>query len=248
MKKNKIYFASDFHLGSPNIEESHKREKIILKWLNEIGEQAKAIYLIGDIFDFWFEYKYVVPKGSIRLLGKLANLVDNGTEVHLLRGNHDLWMRNYLQQEIGVQIHHGNIIITEQGKKILLGHGDGLGNGDLYYKFLRKVFTSPFCQWIFTRLHPNLSFYLAQSWSNNSRKKQKEKPLSDEQKNSLYQYCKEQQKNNPVDYYIFGHIHLPLCIVIDKKAKYINTGDWLKHYTYAVLDNSEITLKKHIKI
>ena len=117
MKKNKIYFASDFHLGSPNIKQSLKREKIIVKWLNEISKDAKAIYLIGDIFDFWYEYKYVVPKGSVRLLGTLANLVDNGIEIHFLKGNHDLWMKEYLNKEIGIIIHEKSIVINEQGKK-----------------------------------------------------------------------------------------------------------------------------------
>ena len=143
MTKEKIYFASDFHLGTPNMAESHKREKLIIKWLTEIEKDAKAIYLVGDIFDFWFEYNKVVPKGFVRLLGKIAHLTDNGTPVHLFVGNHDLWMRDYLETEIGVSIHHGNIIIKEGNKKILIGHGDGLGDGDYLYKILKKI------SWIF---------------------------------------------------------------------------------------------------
>ena len=150
--------------GSPNIKQSLKREKLIVKWLHKISKDAKAIYLIGDIFDFWYEYKYVVPKGSVRLLGKLANLVDNGIEIHFLKGNHDLWMKEYLNKEIGIIIHEKSIVINEQGKKIFLAHGDGLGEGDIFYKFLKKIFTSTFCQWIFTRLHPNLSFKIAHAW------------------------------------------------------------------------------------
>ena len=246
MKKNKIYFASDFHLGYPNIEESHKREKLIVQWLNNIEKQAKTIYLIGDIFDFWFEYKYVVPKGFIRLLGKIANLIDNGTEVIIITGNHDLWMKDYLKKEIGVKIIHGNMIINEAGKKILVGHGDGLGKGDKFYKFLKKIFTSSFCQWIFTRLHPNLAFTIANNWSRTSRKNQKKEPFLNKEEETLYQYCQEQQQNNSIDYYIFGHRHIPLCIDLDEKSKYINTGDWIEHYTYIVLDSNGITLKKHI--
>ena len=243
MKKNKIYFASDFHLGSPNIKQSHKREKLIVKWLHEISKDAKAIYLIGDVFDFWYEYKYVVPKGSVRLLGTLANLVDNGIEIHFLKGNHDLWMKEYLNREIGIIIHDKNIVINEQGKKILLAHGDGLGDGDIFYKFLKKIFTSTFCQWIFTRLHPNLSFKIAHTWSKKSRNK--ENPNLN--KKNLLEYCQKQQKIKPVNYYIFGHIHHPLLLEIDKDAKYINTGDWIKHYTYAVLNNKKITLEKYQK-
>ena len=157
MIKDKIYFASDFHLGTPNLQESHKREKHIIQWLTNIEKDAKAIYLVGDIFDFWFEYKTVVPKGFVRLLGKLAQLTDNGTPVHLFVGNHDLWMKDYLEKEVGVTIHHRNIIIEEDDKKLFIGHGDGLGNGDYLYKFLRKIFTSKVCQWAFARLHPNLT-------------------------------------------------------------------------------------------
>ena len=246
MKKEKIYFASDFHLGSPNLEESHKREKLIVEWLTEIENDAKAIYLIGDIFDFWFEYKTVVPKGFIRLLGKLAQLTDNGTEVHLCVGNHDLWMRDYLKKEIGVNIHHSNIIIKEKNKKFFIGHGDGLGKGDLFYKLLRKVFTSKICQWIFSRIHPNVGITLAHIWSRSSRKNKQEEKFISNKKEILYNYCKEKQLLNPVDYYIFGHRHLALEIVIDNKAKYINTGDWLNHYSYAVFNNT-LTLKTYKK-
>ena len=137
LKKEKIYFASDFHLGSPNLEKSHEREKLIISWLDKIKEDAKSIYLLGDIFDFWFEYKKVVPKGFIRFLGKLSELSDLGINIHLFTGNHDMWMKDYLKKEIGITIHLKNKIIIEQDKKILLGHGDGLGDGDYFYKFLK---------------------------------------------------------------------------------------------------------------
>ncbi len=244
MKKNKIYFASDFHLGSPNIKQSHKREKLIVKWLHEISKDAKAIYLIGDIFDFWYEYKYVVPKGSVRLLGTLANLIDNGIEIHFLKGNHDLWMKEYLNKEIGIIIHEKSIVINEQEKKIFLAHGDGFGEGDIFYKFLKKIFISKFCQWVFTRLHPNLSFKIAHAWSKKSRNKEK----AVLNKKHLLEYCQKHQKITPVDYYIFGHIHHPLHIDVDQNSTYINTGDWIKYYTYAVLNNKKITLEKYQKI
>ena len=243
MTKNKIYFASDFHLGSPNLEESHKREKLIVQWLTEIEKDAKAIYLVGDIFDFWFEYKTVVPKGFVRLLGKIANITDNGTPVHLFVGNHDLWMRDYLETEIGVSIHHSNILIEEGNKKLFIGHGDGLGDGDYFYKLLRKFFTSKVCQWGFTRLHPNFALTLAHAWSRSSRKSGEEANFISNEKEILFGYCQEQQKINPVDYYVFGHRHLPLELKVDDKAKYINTGDWLQHFTYAVLESGNLNLK-----
>jgi len=245
LTKDKIYFASDFHLGTPNMVESHKREKQIVQWLTEIEKDAKAIYLVGDIFDFWFEYNKVVPKGFVRLLGKIANLTDNGTPVHLFAGNHDLWMRDYLETEIGVSIHHGNIIIQEENKKILIGHGDGLGDGDYFYKILKIIFTSKICQWIFARFHPNFSYTLAHKWSKISRKSGEKTMCSNKDKEILFGYCQKQQKINPVDYYVFGHRHIPLEIEINNKATYINLGEWISQKTYGVLEKGKIKLETY---
>ena len=242
MKKEKIYFASDFHLGSPNLEESLKREKKIISWLNEIEIDAKKIYLLGDIFDFWFEYEKVVPKGFVRLLAKLADLVDKGIEIHFLVGNHDMWMRDYLEKEIGLKVHFKEFIIEEDNQLIFIGHGDGLGRGDYKYKILKSLFTSNICKWLFSRLHPNFGLALGQAWSNKSRKKQ-ESPASEE-KEILVEYCKEQQKNNPVDYYVFGHRHVPMEVKIDERANYVNLGDWIHHYSYAVLSDKKLELRK----
>ena len=246
MIKDKIYFASDFHLGSPDIEESHKREKHIVSWLTEIEQDAKAIYLVGDIFDFWFEYKKVVPKGFVRLLGKLAELADNGTKIHLFVGNHDLWMNDYLEKEVGIIIHHNPKILEEQGKRIFIGHGDGLGEGDYFYKFIRKIFTSKICQWIFARLHPNLALFLAHAWSNSSRKIHDASFVSKE-KEILFGFCKKQQEIIPVDYYIFGHRHVPLELKVNDKTTYINLGDWLTHNTYSYLEKGKLKLEKYNK-
>jgi len=241
LKKEKIYFASDFHLGSPNYEESLKREKKIISWLHEIEKDAKKIYLLGDIFDFWFEYEKVVPKGFVRLLAKLADLVDKGIQIHFLVGNHDMWMRDYLEKEIGLKLHFKKFIVEEDNQLIFLGHGDGLGKGDYKYKILKSLFTSNICRWFFSRLHPNFGLGLGQAWSNKSRKKQ-ENPTSEE-KEILVEYCKEQQKNNPVDYYVFGHRHVPMEVKIDERANYVNLGDWIHHYSYAVLSDKNIKLK-----
>ena len=245
MSKTKIYFASDFHLGVPTHAESLEREKKIISWLDEIKEDAKSIYLLGDIFDFWFEYKAVVPKGFVRLLGKLAELSDNGTDIFLIKGNHDLWMHDYLPKEVGVQIIEDKTILSENGKKIFLAHGDGLGPGDFGYKMIKKIFTNKMCQWLFTRLHPNFGLGIAHFWSKRSRianNKNAEQFLGKE-KEWIVSYCQEKQKENPVDYYIFGHRHLPLEIEIDTKAKYINLGDWIHHNSYAVFDGENLILE-----
>ena len=244
MKKNKIYFASDFHLGRPTLKESHDRERLIILWLDEIKKDAKSIYLLGDIFDFWFEYKKVVPKGFVRVLGKLAELNDCGINIHLFTGNHDMWMKDYLKNEIGLQINYTSAIIQEQSKKLFIGHGDGLGNGDYFYKFLKKIFTAKICRWAFARLHPNFAISIAHAWSNNSRNRKKDDYVSDN-KELLLTYCKKEQQKDPVDYYIFGHRHIPLEIVIDNVSKYVNIGDWISHNTYAVLSDGKLYLKTY---
>ena len=242
MKKDKIYFASDFHLGSPNQKESLKREKKIISWLNEIEKDAKAIYLLGDIFDFWYEYKKVVPKGYVRFLAKLADLIEKGTDIHFIVGNHDMWVHDYLQTEIGLKVHSEGFILQENNQLIYLAHGDGLGKGDYKYKFLKLIFASKLCKWLFSRLHPNFAISLGQAWSNKSKRSQQIN--SNEEKEILVDYCKKQQKINPVDYYVFGHRHIPMEVKIDQRCSYINLGDWLNHYSYAVLTDQKLELKK----
>ncbi len=246
MKKEKIYFASDFHLGSPNLKESHKKEKIIIQWLEEIKDSAKSIYLVGDVFDFWFEYNKVVPKGFVRILGKLAELIDNGTEIHFFTGNHDMWTKDYLNKEIGIILHNECKILNIQKKKIFIGHGDGLGNGDYFYKILRIIFKSNISRWLFSIIHPDIGIKIAQIWSRKSRnnKKKNNTDISVE-KEILIDFCKKQQEIKPVDYYIFGHRHIPLDFNINEKTKYINTGDWISHYSYAEMYKGIINLKKY---
>lgn len=245
MPRTKLYFASDFHLGVPTHAKSLEREKRIIAWLDSIKEDAKSIYLLGDIFDFWFEYKTVVPIGYVRLLAKLANLVDDGIEINIIRGNHDMWMYDYLPTEIGVNILEDKTILSKNGKQIFLAHGDGLGPGDLGYKLIKKVFASKICQWLFARLHPNFGIGIAQFWSRKSRIANQEKPdpFLGEEKEWLVSYCKRKQNEMDIDYFVFGHRHLPLEIDIDKKTKYINLGDWIHHNSYAVFDEEELTLQ-----
>ena len=243
----KIYFASDFHLGIPNYEESRQREKMIVKWLDRIKEDAQEIYLVGDLFDFWFEYKQTAPKGYIRFLAKIAEITDAGIPVHFFTGNHDMWMFDYLPKEIGVSIHRNPILKEWNGKKFFIGHGDGLGPGDRFYKFLKFFFNSKFCQWLFARIHPNLGMGVGNLWSNKSRNSNIEKGeqfLGDENE-WLYRYSKDVLEKNHYDFFIFGHRHLVLDIDIkEKKSRYINLGEWFTgNPHFASFDGENLTLE-----
>jgi UDP-2,3-diacylglucosamine hydrolase len=243
----KIYFASDFHLGVPNYEKSLEREKFIVKWLDEVRLDAQEIYLMGDVFDFWFEYKHAVPKGFIRLLGKIAEIVDSGIPITLFTGNHDVWMFDYLEKELGVTIHRNPITKEYNGKKFYLGHGDGLGPGDYGYKFIKKIFTSPINQWLFARIHPNFGIGMAHFLSRKSRASNapKDEQFKGEENEWLAVYCKEFLQKEYFDYFIFGHRHLPLDIQLDEKSRYINLGEWINHNTYAVFDGDKLELKAY---
>lgn len=244
--RNHIYFASDFHLGAPNYEESRKREDRIVRWLNHIESSAKEVYLVGDLFDFWFEYKKAIPKGFVRLQGKIAALTDQGIPVHVFTGNHDMWMFDYLPKELGVQMHREPILREFNGKKFLIGHGDGLGPGDHGYKFIKKVFANKICQWLFARLHPNLGIGMADFWSGKSRdanRGEDEKFLGEENE-WLAIYSKEYLQKEHIDYFIFGHRHLPLDLQVGENSRYINLGEWINYNTYGVFDGQTMRLEE----
>jgi len=245
LNSKKIYFASDFHLGVPTYELSLEREKRVVRWLDSIKHDAEEIFLVGDIFDFWWEYKYTVPKGQTRLLGKIAEITDSGIPVHFFTGNHDLWMRDYFKQELNVSVNHAPIERTFSGKQFLIGHGDGLGSGDNWYKFLKKCFTNPFLIWAFGRLHPNLGFWIARRSSRRSRVNtgEDDKHFLGEDKEWLMGFCKEQEKIKHHDFYIFGHRHLPLDLKVNETSRYINLGEWMHYNTYAVFDGNNLELK-----
>jgi len=245
----KIYFASDFHLGVPNFEESLKREKRIVRWLDEIKHDAQEIYLMGDVFDFWFEYRHAVPKGYIRLLGKLAEITDSGIPVYFFTGNHDMWLFDYLPQQLGVTIYREPITKEFNGMKFYLGHGDGLGPGDHGYKFIKKVFANKFCQWMFARIHPNFGIGMANFWSRKSRVSNapKDETFHGEDNEWLVVYAKEILQKEHFDYFIFGHRHLPLDIKLPNNSRYINLGEWVNYNTYAVFDGTTLSLLKYEK-
>ncbi|MGB2364276.1 MAG: UDP-2,3-diacylglucosamine diphosphatase [Flavobacteriales bacterium] len=243
---SKIYFASDLHLGVPNREKSLVREKLFVQWLDEIKSDAEAIYLVGDIFDFWFEYKKAVPKGYVRLLGKLAEISDSGIPIHIFTGNHDMWLFDYLEDEINAHIYREPIEISLKGKRFFIGHGDGLGPGDNGYKLIKKIFKNKLCQWLFERIHPNLGISIAQYWSKKSRIANGEKDESYHgEKEWLTQFCKEKMKTIEVDYFIFGHRHLPLEVDLGNNTTYINLGEWVNYNSYAVFDGKKLELKRY---
>jgi UDP-2,3-diacylglucosamine hydrolase len=242
-RKN-IYFASDFHLGVPSYEKSLEREKRIVSWLEHVSPTAQEIFLVGDIFDFWFEYKHAVPKGFIRLQGKIAELTDAGIPVHVFTGNHDMWIFDYLPKELGFTLHREPVIREFHGKRFLIGHGDGLGPGDKGYKIIKKLFQNKFCQWSFARLHPNFGIWLASYFSRSSRAAtgQEDEVFRGIEGEWLYIYCKELLEKDQFDHFVFGHRHLPLQFEMEENRFYTNLGDWLKYNTYAVFDGISLEL------
>lgn len=244
MSSGKIYFASDFHLGINGAESSALREKRIIRWLDHIEKDADVIYLVGDLFDYWFEYRSVVPRGFVRLLGKLASIRDKGIPIHVFTGNHDMWMFDYLQEEIGVTLHKSPVMHSFQGKQFYIAHGDGLGPGDHGYKLIKRIFAHPLCQWLFARIHPNSGIRLMKYFSGKSRAMDgRQDTFLGPDGEWLIQFCEETIQSQQVDFFIFGHRHLPLDYTLSNGvSRYINLGDWLQYYTYAVFDGESLQL------
>jgi UDP-2,3-diacylglucosamine hydrolase len=244
----KIFFASDFHLGVPDYKSSLQREKKIIRWLDLIKEEAHIIFIVGDIFDFWFEYKEVIPKGYIRLQGKLAELSDAGIKIIFFTGNHDMWLFDYFTKELGIPVYRNPQVFTFNDKKFLVGHGDGLGPGDRIYKLIKKIFANKVAQWMFGFIHPDLGIGFANYCSRNSRirqNKREDKFLGEDE--WLLIFSRELEKKEHHDYYIFGHRHLPLDIKVGDHSRYINLGEWVNYSTYAVFDGVDVQLKEFEK-
>ena len=230
----KIYFASDQHLGAPTAEISLPREKKFVNWLDTIKDDAGTIFLLGDLFDFWFEYKTVVPKGFVRVLGKLAELKDSGIDIYFFVGNHDLWMDDYFKKELNIPVFHEPQEFDINGKIFLIGHGDGLGPGDYGYKRMKKVFTFPFFKWLFRWLHPDIGVRLGHYFSvkNKLISGDEDARFLGEENEWLAQYCRKQLTEKHYDFFVFGHRHLPLEINLNDDSTYINLGDWIQYFTY----------------
>lgn len=243
----KIYFASDQHFGAPTPELSLPREKKFVAWLDEIKTDAEALFLLGDLFDFWFEYKTVVPKGFVRVLGKLAEIRDSGIPVYFFVGNHDLWMADYFEKELNIPVFHDNQEFTFGSKSFLIGHGDGKGPGDKGYKRMKKVFTNPVSKWFFRWLHPDWGVRLAQylSVKNKLISGAEDVRFLGEENEWLIQYSKRKLTSKSYHFLIFGHRHLPMIFPLDDNSAYVNLGDWITYFTYGVFDGENFEIKKY---
>ncbi len=245
-KGKKIYFASDQHFGAPTRELSVPREKKFVAWLDIIKEDAAEIFILGDLFDFWFEYKTVIPRGFVRVLGKLAEIRDSGIPIHFFVGNHDLWMDDYFEQELQIPVYHTTKEFIFNEKRFLIGHGDGLGPGDFGYKRMKKVFTNPFSKWIYRWIHPDIGVRLAQylSVKNKLISGDDDVKFLGEDKEWLVQYCKHKLETEHFDYFIFGHRHYPMIIELGQHSKYANLGDWIEYFTFGEFDGEKFYLRK----
>ena len=245
-KDKKVFFASDQHFGAPTAAASKLREEAFVNWLDTIQQEAAALFLLGDLFDFWFEYKRVVPKGFIRVLGKLAQFVDQGIEVYFFVGNHDLWMEDYFEKELGITVYKNPQDITIEGIRFFMGHGDGLGPHDKGFKRIKKVFTNPIAKYLFGIIHPDLGLRLGQYLSLRNKKLSggQTPPFRGDEEEWLVQYAHLKLEERHRDFFLFGHRHLPLERALTPKSHYINLGDWVHHFSYAVFDGKKVVLKK----
>ncbi|MGD9977130.1 MAG: UDP-2,3-diacylglucosamine diphosphatase [Bacteroidales bacterium] len=241
----KIYFASDLHLGLPTLNESLPREKLFNAWLESVKDDIAELYLLGDIFDFWFEYRRVVPKGYTRFLGRIAELTDRGIPVHFFTGNHDIWMFDYFPQELGVEVHRNPITREFFGRKFLLAHGDGLGPGDPGYRLLKRIFTSPTLQWIFSKLHPNFSLWFGNQWSVSNRYSKEITHNFKGDNEQITMFSKATLEKEHFDFFIYGHWHSPVIYPLSSQSNLIVLGDWLVSNTYAVWDGETFKLMRY---
>lgn len=243
--EKKIYFLADVHLGSRSHADSRETERRLCRWLDSVRHDAQAIYLLGDIFDYWYEYRYVVPKGFTRLLGKLSELTDSGLEIHFFIGNHDIWLTDYLSEECGLMLHFEPLITEIGGKRFFLAHGDGLGDDSRSFHLLRKIFHSRFLRHCFSAIHPRWTIPLAHAWSSNSRLYGGVQGYLGEEKEHLVLFAKEKLKALPdINYFIFGHRHILLDLPIAERSNVIILGDWITYFSYAVFDGEDLRLER----
>lgn len=246
-----IYFLSDAHLGSRALRHTRQQERRLVRFLDDIKEKAEAVYLLGDMFDFWFEYRMVVPRGFTRFLGKLSELTDSGVEVHYFAGNHDLWTWDYLVEECGVILHREPMTLSLADKTFYIGHGDGLGDPDPSFRFIRSIFHSPLCQWLFRWLHPDLGMRFGLNWAKHSRLAHGEggdPPYLGEDKEHLVLYAKDYLRSHPdVNYFLFGHRHIELDLMLSDQCRMVILGDWISQYTYAVFDGEHLYMENYVE-
>jgi len=243
----KVYFVSDCHLGIPDAVNSRKREKLLVKWLDEIKKDALELYIMGDLFDFWFEYKTAIPKGFTRLLGKLAELSDQGIPIHFFRGNHDIWAFSYFEEELQIKMHRKPEIKEILGKRFYLAHGDGLGRGDRGYKFIKWVFERKINQWLFRWIHPDWGLALGLYFSRKSRyaneareaRERQEPQKGDITQSRLPVFARTiLESGEKIDYFVMGHWHIIRNVELQKESRFIFLGDWISRFSYGVFDGN----------
>jgi len=241
----KIYFVSDLHLGAKALKNNKERELLFVDWLQSIRGDASMLFLMGDYFDFWFEYKKTVPKGFVRSLGVLAEICDSGIPVHFFTGNHDVWAFDYLSEEIGMIVHRDTISLELQGKKFFLSHGDDLGKKDFGYQLIKNFFHNRIAQWAFAKIHPDLSFRLAHYWSKKSRLSYKkgDPGLKNIESEEQYLFAKSVLENEHFDYFVFGHRHIILNEPLNSKSRLIILGDWIRKFSYGIFDGNEFRIE-----
>lgn len=246
-----IYFISDAHLGCRALQHGRQQERRLVRFLDDIKDKAGAIYMLGDMFDFWFEYPTVIPRGFTRFLGKVSELTDNGVEVHFFTGNHDIWTYGYLEEECGVVVHTKPETVEIYDRVFYIAHGDGLGDPDLNFKLLRRVFHNRMCQQLFNSIHPRWAMWLGMSWAKHSRLKRadgKEPPYMGEDRECLVRFAKGyMQTHSNIDYFMFGHRHIELDISLSKKTRMMILGDWISQFTYAVFDGEHMFLEEYVE-
>lgn len=246
-----VYFLSDAHLGSLAVSHRRMQERRLVNFLDSIKYKAAAVYLLGDMFDFWNEYRTVVPKGYTRFLGKISELTDRGVEVHYFVGNHDLWMGNYLERECGVTLHRDSSVMEIYGKVFYLAHGDGLGSTDRKFRFLRAMFHNRVCQRLFAAVHPRWGIAFGREWARRSRLKRvdgKEPPYMGEEREELVRFSKAYLATHPeVNFFVFGHRHIELDLLLAKQTRLLLLGDWISQFTYAVFDGEHMFMEDFVE-
>ena len=246
-----VYFISDAHLGSWAMTHKRQQERRLVRFLDDIKEKASAVYLLGDMFDFWYEWRFAVPKGYTRLLGKISELTDNGVEVHYFTGNHDIWAYNYFERECGVILHREPATLELGDKVFFLAHGDGLGDPDRNFKVIRSIFHNRTCQRLFSMIHPRWSMWFGQTWAKHSRMKRpngEEPPYMGEDKEHLVLFTKEYMQHHPdIDFFIYGHRHIELDLMLSHKTRMLIIGDWISQFTYAVYDGEHLFMENYVE-
>jgi len=249
LTNKKTYFVSDVHLGAPALSNNQEREKLFVNWLDEASKDASEIFLMGDIFDFWYEYKKVAPRGFVRTLGKIAELTDKGITVHFFTGNHDLWVYDYLPSETGVILHREPFETIIDGKTFFLAHGDGFDPEEKGYLMLKRLFTSKTAQFFFSRLHPNFAFWVGHNWAKNSRLSRGLNPeiCLDIKEEAVVKFAKKYLVENHVDFFVFGHRHILIEEDLTPKSKLVILGEWINYFSFAVFNGDQLELKKYTK-